>query len=108
CVEVSARLESVMHFFLLANSLDCDERQRRSISQPRGGATQSAYPGLITIILNPNGVPSTCQGCNPVGVVSVATLLPKVARASQPRAERWNAVGVSLRARLRSPSKVHD
>ena len=72
------------------------ERQRRSIIQPRVGATQERLPwDNRKKIINPNGVASSgARWMQPFQGWMRGDRVPRVARASQPWADRWNPVGI--------------
>ena len=84
------------------------ERQRRSIIQPRVGATQERLPwDCQKKNINPNGVASSgAWWMQPFQGWLRAGRVPRVARASQPWAERWNPVGI--RETANHPSAPSD
>ena len=72
------------------------ERQRRSIIQPRVGATQERLPwDCQKKHINPNGVASSgARWMQPFQGWLRGGRVPRVARSSQPWAGRWNPVGI--------------
>lgn len=72
------------------------ERQRRSIVQPRVGATQERLPwDNRKKIINPNGVAADARRwTQPLQGWSICGRVPRVARASQPWAMGRNPVGI--------------
>ena len=94
------------------------ERQRRSIIQPEPcpngaksfspGLARSAYPGSTPQNgFNPNGVASSgARWMQPFQGWLRGGRVPRVARASQPWAERWNPVGI--RETANHPSAPSD
>ena len=72
------------------------ERQRRSILQPRVGATQERLPwDHRKTNINPNGVASSgLRWMQPLQGWLGGVRVPRVARASQPWAGRQNPVGI--------------
>jgi hypothetical protein len=72
------------------------ERQRRSIFQPKVGARHERLPwDREKKSTNPNGVESPgARWMQPFQGWMRGGRVPRVARSSQPWAERWNPVGI--------------
>ncbi len=73
------------------------QSQRDCITQPWVARDELPWENCGKIISTPTGLhPSETndQCCNPVGVVDFFFSSPRVARASQPWANRWNPVGI--------------
>ena len=96
-------LKSAAGVLLLIRNSNCTWRSKN----PKGIPTQSPglrgtrYPGVTgSRNHNPEGVATRCDarreaGRNPVGVVTAEADGPRVARAAQPWALRWNPFGIA-------------
>ena len=94
----------------LHDSSKCSIRNANGVEsiQPKVGATQERLPWVcMKNGDNPERVASADRICvsvtwnhrrdaTPLGLLSTGGRVPRVARSSQPWAERWNAVGVLL------------